>query len=624
MHRLYIKWSATVFFVAVFTISGFSQDDDFHSVLEHSHTELEFFYDDKSQTLKAEMFVHQTFRSITDFPHNIERVLTFDSQSEIGDIKYKSGRRWLKIKPVISDYESDGFFHTDLKLMYFDHAMSAKGELFELTYTKTFNNVMFLSSMYFVDQLPMELCEVEIVKPKWLDLNIKEWNFDITKPTSTKSTEEGFDIATYKLKDIDASGRSHAMPSRSKLYPHLILIPQAYSIEGKKKQLMNGTEDLYSWYAKLVNDMNNQPRELKSLVQELTAGSTNDLEKIKSIYYWVQDNIRYIAFEYGIMGFQPDDCQSVFKKKYGDCKGMANLTKEMLQLAGIDARLTWLGTQDIPYTYGDMPSLMVDNHMICTAIVDGKKLFLDPTEKHIDINVNAYRISGREVLIENGDSYMLENIPAFNIMDNKIGVVNNLKLENDLVSGAGAVTYGTAQKSFIMYRLSTITRNEHKESLEQMLAKGDSNYQYDISELPEKNLRDQNLELKYDVSIKNKVIDLGAEKYVNLEADFYMTNGAIEEERDVAYEFSEPVLLESATKFEVPQGWKISYLPDPVKIDHPKYSFEVTFSESNGTVNYNKAIRIKEVLLELNDFPEWNAAIEKLNVAYSDQIILSK
>ena len=60
--------------------------------------------------------------------------------------------------------------------------------------------------------------------------------------------------------------------------------------------------------------MKDDPEQLKSKVTELTAKAKTDEEKIKNIYYWVQDNIRYIAFEDGIAGFKPDDSQNVFKK----------------------------------------------------------------------------------------------------------------------------------------------------------------------------------------------------------------------------------------------------------------------------------------------------------------------
>ena len=65
---------------------------------------------------------------------------------------------------------------------------------------------------------------------------------------------------------------------------------------------------LYSWYNYLYKKSVNKPDELKAKVTELTKGKTTDIEKVKSIFYWVQDNIRYIAFEDGLAGFIPATC----------------------------------------------------------------------------------------------------------------------------------------------------------------------------------------------------------------------------------------------------------------------------------------------------------------------------
>jgi len=40
-----------------------------------------------------------------------------------------------------------------------------------------------------------------------------------------------------------------------------------------------------------------------------------------------------------------------------------------------------------------------------------KLLFLDGTEKYIPVNEYAFRIQGRQVMIENGDKYLLKTIP---------------------------------------------------------------------------------------------------------------------------------------------------------------------------------------------------------------------
>src|SRR5690606_8805548 len=117
-------------------------------------------------------------------------------------------------------------------------------------------------------------------------------------------------------------------------------------------------------------------------------------------------------------------------KRYGDCKGMANLTKQMLIEAGFDARLTWIGTNRIAYDYST-PSLSVDNHMICTLYNNNKPIYLDGTEKFNAYKEYANRIQGKQVLIENGDEFILKVVPQVNANFNKETVTYELTLENE-------------------------------------------------------------------------------------------------------------------------------------------------------------------------------------------------
>ena len=228
-------------------------------------------------------------------------------------------------------------------------------------------------------------------------------NFDGSGIKLNKSfdSKRNADIYEYTATKIPEIAREESAPGKSHIYPHLLILAKSFSNQGKEITLFKSVEDLYSWYHSLTELMKNDSEGLKGKVIELTQGKTSDLEKVKAIYYWVQDNIRYIAFEDGLAGFKPDECQFVYEKRYGDCKGMANLTKEMLLLAGFDARLTWIGTDRIAYDYST-PNLAVDNHMICTLILNGKEYFLDPTDKYSSFDDYAERLQNRQVLIENG------------------------------------------------------------------------------------------------------------------------------------------------------------------------------------------------------------------------------
>ena len=70
---------------------------------------------------------------------------------------------------------------------------------------------------------------------------------------------------------------------------------------------------MYAWYNYLYKNAKNDDSPLKATVARLTEGKTSDEDKVKSIYYWVQDNIRYIAYEEGYAGFIPQTVQEVYK-----------------------------------------------------------------------------------------------------------------------------------------------------------------------------------------------------------------------------------------------------------------------------------------------------------------------
>src|SRR6185295_5135482 len=245
---------------------------------------------------------------------------------------------------------------------------------------------------------------------------------------------------TFTIKDIPAFQNEPSSPNHALSSPHIICVSKAYTENGQRKVLFESVKDLYGWYSTVCADIGNNPNELKARVAALTADKKTDMEKIESIFYWVQDNIRYIAFENGIMGFKPDAAQNVLKNKYGDCKGKANLLKEMLKLAGYDARLTWIGTSDLPYDY-TLPSLAVDNHMICTVILNGKRYFLDGTEEYIALNDYAQRIQGKQVLIEDGKNHILDKIPEFPADRNKEILNVKMNIIDNAITGNAVAEY---------------------------------------------------------------------------------------------------------------------------------------------------------------------------------------
>lgn len=274
------------------------------------------------------------------------------------------------------------------------------GDIAEFNYTKHITDVKYFTRIYFTDIFPVINKKITFQVPDFVEVELKEFNFkgfNIQKKQS-RNEREKTTIYEYTVTDLMPSGEERIKGS-SHVYPHILVLTKSYTQDGSKTTLLSNTDELYRWYSSLTKGVEGNTNELKPLVDKLMAGKNSDNEKVKAIYYWVQDNIRYIAFEDGLAGFRPAKADEVYKNKYGNCKGMANLVKNMLKVAGYDARLTWIGTSRIAYDYST-PSLSVDNHMICTLLLGNKQYFLDPTEKYCPLDDYAERIQGRPVILK--------------------------------------------------------------------------------------------------------------------------------------------------------------------------------------------------------------------------------
>lgn len=556
---------------------------------------------------------------------DIQKFEFYDSQSEIErfDFKFRNDK---KTAFYVKDefYKSDELFYNDARVKYVTIDFPVQGYTYNYSMEKKYKDIKYFTSIYFNDEYPVINKQVTIEVPNWLDLEIKEFNlknFQITlnKTTDTKNNTIKY---IYTIENIPASLNEKNAPGPSYLYPHILMIAKSYTKDGKKTTLFNSTEDLYKWYKSLVDSMKENTDILKEKVTELTKNAKSDEEKIKNIYYWVQDNIRYIAFEDGIAGFKPDESQNVFQKRYGDCKGMANLTKQMLKTAGFDARLTWIGTKRIAYDYS-IPSLSVDNHMICTLFHNGKKYFLDGTEKYNAFGEYAERIQGKEVLIENGDTFIVDKVPVASPFSNTETFTSVLKIENESLIGKTNTTYEGESRASFLYGFNNIRNNNKETALNNYLADGDTNNKISNIKTSDLTNRDGKLTIDYDIKLDHKVSAFDNEMYIDL--DFKREFSKLDlKERKSDFEFPFKENYNAVIKLEIPAGYKVSKLPESISVSTKNYKVNINCQQVGGEIVYSKSFEFGNGLLKSTEFADWNTLLAKVNKIYNEQITLTK
>jgi hypothetical protein len=558
-----------------------------------------------------------------NYRSDIHKAEFYDSESSIQtfSMKYRNDKT-AQFQVTDEFYKDNDLFYNDAKVKYITVDFPVQGYNYKYEMQKKYEDVKYFTALYFNDEYPVLKKKISFDIPNWLEVELKEFNFEGFKITKTSTQDNNITHITYTFDDVPAISKEDETPGRSYIYPHILILAKSFMKDGAKTPLFRDYNDLYKWYHSLVLMMKDDPNVLKAKVAELTANAKTDDEKIKNIYYWVQDNIRYIAFEDGIAGFKPNEANHVFEKRYGDCKGMANLIKQMLKVAGFDARLTWIGTKHIAYDY-KTPSLAVDNHMICTLIHKGKKIYLDGTEKFNSLGDYAERIQNKEVMIEDGDKCIIEKIPAGNADANKELFKATLRVENEKMVGSCNKSFIGESKTQFLNIYNSFETNKKKERLDGFLSRQKKDIQVNDVKTSDFKNRDNTLTLDYSIAVSNKVSAFDDEIYIDL--DFMNEYKSFElKDRKVDYEMDYKTNFNSEITLKIPDGYKVTKIPSNLNIKENNFDVNISFENTGKEIVYKKTFLFKNACIKANEIDKWNDFNKKLVENYNQQITLSK
>ena len=330
----------------------------------------------------------------------------------------------VKVKYAdIKDYYINNIFYSDLKVKQFNCSVDLPEDyIVNYAYNEKYNDLKFLTSFYFQNaNEAVEKVEISIKKNPNITFSIFEFNLDgITKTEDENYIKfKGANLKRFKSLPTSVNG--------SYYLPHIIVSVAETKAKKLVTPILKNTDNLYAWYSSLINELQPNVEFIKKLSKSIVGNETNETKKIEKIFTWVQRNIQYVAFENGIAGFKPTEANDVASLKYGDCKGMANLLVNLLKAQGLDARHVWIGTRAKNYNY-NIPSLIVDNHMICGLYFNNKLHYLDATSKSALWNIAPAHLEGKQALIANNTTYEIQTVPLSNPESNNLLITGKIDL----------------------------------------------------------------------------------------------------------------------------------------------------------------------------------------------------
>ena len=117
--------------------------------------------------------------------------------------------------------------------------------------------------------------------------------------------------------------------------------------------------------------------EIRALAQQLTVDSVGDRSKVKALYNWVTQNIRYVSVALGDGRLVPRPASLVLHNRYGDCKDHVVLLESLLSAVGIASSPAMINS-GASHLFSAIGSHYPINHVI--TYVPSLDLYLDSTD----------------------------------------------------------------------------------------------------------------------------------------------------------------------------------------------------------------------------------------------------
>lgn len=223
---------------------------------------------------------------------------------------------------------------------------------------------------------------------------------------------------SYEAKNLKALKPESYSASFTKFVPSLRVALKKFSMEGVKGT-NNSWQDFGKWMnEKLLNGTQSLPQEIKDEIRALTANVEGNLEKAKIVYNFMQDKTRYISVQIGIGGWKPMLASDVNRLGYGDCKGLSNYTKALLNEVGVKSYYAIIyggrNLRDIDNSFSSLQG----NHAVLAIPNNSDYVWLECTSQTAPFGYTANFTDDRDALIITPQGGKIVHTNIYKTLDN--------------------------------------------------------------------------------------------------------------------------------------------------------------------------------------------------------------
>jgi len=472
-------------------------------------------------------------------------------------------------------------------------------------------------SWEFQQEIPVSQAHYSLQLPAGWEYRAFWINFPEAKPQQVNGDLQ------WDISDVKAIRAEKKMPALEGVAGQLIVsfFPSGHAVPNA----FDTWQQMGAWYSTLTEGRRDVSPDIQQKSIALTSSAPTAVDRAKLIAQFVQHDVRYVAIELGIGGYQPHPAAEVFAHRYGDCKDKVTLMSAMLHAVGVDSYYVLINVARGAVNPAMPAHVSGFNHAIIAIRLPenttdpsliakindpklGKLLFFDPTNDLVPLGrIGGYLQANYGLLIgpSGGDLVKLpDEPPALN------GTQRTAKLVMDptgaLKGEVQEVHVGDSASSQRDALLSSANSSDKLRPIEHVLGASIPDYHITKAQITNIQQTEEAFTYSYTFEAAHYAKQAGNLLLVRPRVMGIESSSLLETQEPRRF----PVEFEAARRdtdvFEItlPAGFQADELPAAVDLDLSFASYHSKSELVGNTIRYSRTFEIKNPSVPLSQVGE--------------------
>jgi hypothetical protein len=554
-------------------------------------------------------------------PYNKKFSSVSSFEMRIFDAEGKLIKKYHKSDLYEHATESYGSLVTDDRVQDLSHTIASYPTTVEMIYEIDHNSLIGIGQWVIQDdEQSIQNAECRVFISSGAGFRYRTKNTSL-KPIVT--SEFGKDVYTWRVSNLKAFKiEKGAMEWR--VLPVICFSQSKFEYYGVPGDISNW-ENYGKWQQALNADVNSLSPQRVLEIKKMTDTIKSDKERVKFLYKYMQQNMRYVSIQLGIGGLKPFPATFVDEKKYGDCKALANYMYALLKAVNINSYYAKINAGEnqepadysFPYDYS--------NHIILCVPFKNDTTWLECTSNTQEFGKLGPFTENRNALIITEDGGKLVSTPKSNASDNQFKGEVHITLNTDGSAKAQAKILSSGElRSIFVDLLPTLKADEQKESLIRSFdIKQPSSFDFTPGKDVD-NVKEVDLEMEYDKFCD--VIAGDKQFYRPWALALWDLTLPISEKRKSDFYFKFPLQESCSTIIDLPPGFEIETLPvnTTLKFTYGNYELNYVYNKEKNQVISTAKFILNNQVIPAAKYTEMQQYMDGVAKAQNKKLVIKK